>query len=460
MQFEALFIGLKEGVKLSLCSYLVLSYFKDAGAGYLKRPFYVGIITVLFSSLVVITIHVTPEIRDFIVKLIGYVFGIFYLLSLGVLYHTTGTDLLGPLKGVFQKRLFLIPFVYVLTGIYFIPDMAGSSVYLGDLFLMSGDMMSVFIIAMAGFIGSLIGSHYIFKKIRWNVMRLFGLPQILLFLSLIKLFAGGVRGFTELSLIPSVQSGLMKLVHDAVHQTLVTLIVPDHQLLKLTTWNFIGFAFGKNVGLWLSLILFLVPLFIFLRKHFTLGIDVPHELPTHATRRKFIKSIKDERVLRSLPVVLFMMFILGTWFIEKGEGVARFNNPEPVPVVAEEGKVVIPISAPGVDLRDGMLHKFSIELDGDSVRIFVMTRGDGTLAVCLDACEICPPDGYVQGEKHVVCLYCMTPISIDTLGKPGGCNPIPLDALITEAHVEIEMSEIQKKWNKVNSGETKEEISR
>ncbi|MEE9523219.1 MAG: hypothetical protein V3V59_00545, partial [Thermodesulfovibrionales bacterium] len=65
MHVEALFIGLKEGLKLSLCSYLVLSYFKDSESGYLKRAFYAGIITVLFSSLVVITIHVTPGVRDF-----------------------------------------------------------------------------------------------------------------------------------------------------------------------------------------------------------------------------------------------------------------------------------------------------------------------------------------------------------------------------------------------------------
>ena len=44
----------------------------------------------------------------------------------------------------------------------------------------------------------------------------------------------------------------------------------------------------------------------------------------------------------------------------------------------------------------------------------------------LDACAICKPDGYGQAEGTVICYYCKTLIPLETVGKPGGCNPVPV----------------------------------
>lgn len=79
-------------------------------------------------------------------------------------------------------------------------------------------------------------------------------------------------------------------------------------------------------------------------------------------------------------------------------------------------------------------------------------KTDGTLSVCLDACEICPPDGYGQKGDSLVCIYCGTPIHLDSLGKPGGCNPIPLSASIEGGFVKIELDEVLKKWGFVKKG--------
>lgn len=50
----------------------------------------------------------------------------------------------------------------------------------------------------------------------------------------------------------------------------------------------------------------------------------------------------------------------------------------------------------------------------------------GKLTVDLDACAICKPDGYGQAEGSVICYYCKTLIPLETVGKPGGCNPVPI----------------------------------
>lgn len=457
---EAFFIGVKEGVKVYVCIFIILSFFRNGERDYPVGPFFAGLIAVSLASFLVIAIHVTAEMRDIIVKMIGYVFGIFYLFSLGALYHASGTDILGPLKRVCSDKLFLIPFVFLLTCVYFIPDMAGASLYVGDMFSLAGDSLSVFFASIIGFLGALLFGRLISRRIQLGATRVFGLPQVFLLLALIKLIGGGVKGFAELSLIPSVQKGLMKLIHDAVHQMFLFVMVPDHLLLKVTTWNFIGIFFGDGTAVWLSLIVLLAPLFIFLKKHFTAEIGVPHDIGKGSMRRKFIKSVKDERFLKSIPVFIFAAFILSTWFMEKDESAAKLYNPEPVPLVAEKEKALILIRSPGKDLRDGKLHKFALNIKGEDVRILVMKKDDGTLCVCLDACEICPPEGYAQGEGHVICLYCMTPIAVETLGQPGGCNPIPLRTHLTDTHVLLDVSEILKRWNMVRTGKTREEINK
>lgn len=454
--YEAFFIGGKEGLMLSLCAFLFISFSKRAGLGYLSKPLFASIFTLFLASLAAMSVPVTLGIREMITRMTGYVFGLFYLLSLGALFHSTGVELLGPFRKVADKRWFLIPGVYILSVIYLLPEMAGSSLYLVNIYSMSGESFNVFIGAGAGFSLALAASYLISRRFRMDIAGLFGLPQLLLFLSLIKLVTGGVRGFAEFSLIPSVQAGLKKLFHDLVHQTYVILMMPDHPLLSMTAWRRMGVLFSDTVALWFSLILMTIPLAIFLRSHFAEEVTVPPEVAAGAQRRRFIKSIRDERFLKSIPVFLFMVFIAGTWFVERSESSSSLYNPKPRPVISDGGKVTVPIRSPGEDLLDGALHKFVLNVNGGEMRLLAMKKPDGTLAVCLDACERCPAEGFAQAKEHVICLYCLSPRRSDTLGQPGGCNPIPLNALVTESDVMIEASEIAEKWGMVKTGKKKE----
>jgi uncharacterized membrane protein len=164
------------------------------------------------------------------------------------------------------------------------------------------------------------------------------------------------------------------------------------------------------------------------------------------------------RVRRGLPVAAFVLVVMVSWFAGRGEQSAMLLLPEPKPVVVDKGVVVIPLTDPTMDVMDGNLHKFSLLKDGETITLLVIKKPDGKLAVCLDACEICPPEGYGLSGKNVVCVYCRTPIPVETLGRPGGCNPIPLTAEITGRDIRIDVGEIEKKWLKVITGETKEGI--
>ena len=98
------------------------------------------------------------------------------------------------------------------------------------------------------------------------------------------------------------------------------------------------------------------------------------------------------------------------------------------------GQVSIPLS----QVYDGDLHRFSADEKGTTVRFWIYQKPDGKIATLLDACEICGPVGiFAEGQSGVICKNCAAPINPQSVGMPGGCNPIPLKATVTSDAVII-----------------------
>lgn len=86
-------------------------------------------------------------------------------------------------------------------------------------------------------------------------------------------------------------------------------------------------------------------------------------------------------------------------------------------------------------LMDGNLHRFAwVADDGKVVRFFVINRLDDRVApaVVLDACLLCGDKGYVQQGNQVVCVGCGVYMFKPSIGKPGGCNPVPVMNWVVE----------------------------
>jgi uncharacterized membrane protein/YHS domain-containing protein len=82
------------------------------------------------------------------------------------------------------------------------------------------------------------------------------------------------------------------------------------------------------------------------------------------------------------------------------------------------------------DVSDGKLHRFSYTThDGYVVRFFMINRylNRVKIGVVYDACTLCGDQGYIQQGNDVICLSCNVRIFIPSIGREGGCNPIPLD---------------------------------
>ncbi|HET6923237.1 MAG TPA: Fe-S-containing protein, partial [Anaeromyxobacteraceae bacterium] len=101
--------------------------------------------------------------------------------------------------------------------------------------------------------------------------------------------------------------------------------------------------------------------------------------------------------------------------------------PIPEPAVEDDrGNVLASLSTPLGGGGDRM-RKFVWSEGRRAITFLVVRRSDGALTAALDLCEICQPRGYAQmGRGYVFCKYCKTPIPVDAVGQPGGCNPVPL----------------------------------
>jgi hypothetical protein len=354
---------------------------------------------------------------------------------------------------------YVIPLLVLLsTLLFFLPDTTGSMYFLRELsFMRESAGMTI----LSAIVGLLIAAVLIFAVVKlykpYWIGSFFAIPQLLLFLAVVKLLGSGIQGIAELSLIPSVQRGIMKFTHDFIHQVFVFLMVPDHPLLKTTVWDFIAFFFGPNFASVVSLFILLVFPFMFI--HHSLFTPLPEsDAEKTAERRKVKALLLSDRRKKALPVLVFILCIVFAWFFQSAETVSQIYVPRPKPVVVDRGTVVIPVKDPTMNLKDGRLHTFSLIHEGEEIRILIMKKTDNSLSVCLDACEICPPEGYGQREDQAICIYCGTPIHVDTLGVPGGCNPIPLTAQIDDTFIRIAFDEILNKWGFVQLGKTKEEL--
>ena len=49
------------------------------------------------------------------------------------------------------------------------------------------------------------------------------------------------------------------------------------------------------------------------------------------------------------------------------------------------------------------------------------------MAAVFDACLLCGDQGYVMQGNQVVCVGCGVHLFIPSIGKPGGCNPVPIE---------------------------------
>jgi uncharacterized membrane protein/YHS domain-containing protein len=99
------------------------------------------------------------------------------------------------------------------------------------------------------------------------------------------------------------------------------------------------------------------------------------------------------------------------------------------------------------EVTDGKLHRYAyVTDDGHVVRFFLInrSRGQAKIGVVYDACMLCGDMGYLQEKNEVICLACNVRIFVPSIGKAGGCNPIPLTHEVEGEQIVVSVEELDK----------------
>lgn len=238
---------------------------------------------------------------------------------------------------------------------------------------------------------------------------------------------------------------VMKFSHDFVHQFFESMLIPDHLFIRPYLWGYIGILFGKEVGFWGGLVIWFTPvLLVLLAIRFERLPSVAH-IRQGAQRRRVLAAAIRARRCRLIVPAIAMLILAGAVYRSRFPSV-EYWDPKPIAVTATSaGEIFIPRKGE-IDLEDGKLHKYIFKQGGKEARFFVLMTPAGQFTVDLDACAICKPDGYGQAEGTVLCYYCKTLIPLETVGMPGGCNPVPVPFSMKEDGVHIDGLTLINRW--------------
>jgi FTR1 family protein len=113
---------------------------------------------------------------------------------------------------------------------------------------------------------------------------------------------------------------------------------------------------------------------------------------------------------------------------------------EPAHPLAVQGEwVVIPVEP--IPVRQ--IAFWGVPVGDTQIRLLTVRLDERTVRVALDACVLCGPKGYYQRGSQVYCRNCAAPLVFETIGLPGGCNPIPVPFEVRGAEVWVRVKDIQ-----------------
>ncbi len=161
------------------------------------------------------------------------------------------------------------------------------------------------------------------------------------------------------------------------------------------------------------------------------------EVPSRAARRKAEWTARRERLwMSAVYASSFVFIVLVTAQFIYARSTSALSPA--TPIVLTNGTATIPVA----QIADGDLHRFSAAVNGAPVRFWMMRRPDGTIAAVFDACEICGSAGFYRGSNGIICKNCSAPVNPQSVGQPGGCNPVPLKATVTADTVTLREADL------------------
>lgn len=404
---EALIVTLREGVEAALIIGITLAYLAKVQRPELRRPVYAAVAAAVFGSIAAAVAIARTNFNQDIFE--GWIMlaAAFFVVTMVVFMMKTGKTMKGEIEskvGLLAGRnasLGLFTFVFLMV----LREGVETVLVLSAVSLNSTAVLS--------FLGTLLGVGlsvlfcvmFVKGSVRINLGKFFRVTTVILFFVAAQLVVTGLHELSENGVLPSSKQEM----------SIIGPIVRNDYFFFVTILALAG----------------LMVLMDMKRRQ-------PAALPgSPAERRKALWTARRERLwMVSLYASSFVFIVLVTAEFIYAKSVSALSPATEVSFV--DGKIVVPIK----DVYDGDLHRFSVKLDGSNVRFWLYQKPDGKVATLFDACEICGPVGFYKQGNTIICKNCAAPMNPQSIGMPGGCNPIPLKAEVTADSVIIREQDV------------------
>jgi high-affinity iron transporter len=407
---EAFIVTLREGVEAALIVGITLAYLSKINRPELRKSVYAALISAFVGSLGVAALLSRTRWNQDIFE--GWVMlaAAFFVVTMIIFMMKTGRKLKGEIEGKVgllagkNASFGLFAFVFLMV----LREGVETVLILSAVSLNSTELLS-FMGTFLGVVAAVVfGVMFVKGSVRINLQKFFRVTTVILFFVAAQLVISGLHELSENGVLPSSKTE-MAIIGPIVRNDL--------------------FFFITILALAALMVLFEVK-----RRQ-------PGPAPASAAeRRKELWSARRERLwMASVYASSFVFIVLVTAEFIYTKSVSALSPATEVTFV--NGQVSIPLT----QVQDGDLHRFSAQESGTTVRFWLYQKPDGKIATVLDACEICGAVGFYKGPNGVVCKNCAAPINPQSVGMPGGCNPVPLKAQVTSDAVIIQEADIAAK---------------
>jgi FTR1 family protein len=404
---QAFIVTLREGVEAALIVGITLAYLTKIGRPDLRRSVYAGMGAAFVGSIGVAILVSRLSLNQDIVE--GWVMlaAAFFVITMIIFMMRTGKKMKGEIESKLQSLasessrvgVFLFIFLMILReGVETVLTLAGVTLNSTELMTFIGTLLGV-LSAVA------FGVMFVKGSVRINLQKFFRVTTVILWFVAAQLIISGLHELSENGVLPSSKQEM----------AMIGPIVRNDVFFFITI-----FALAALMVL------------------FEVKSRQPAPEPvTPAERRKALWTARRERLWMGSVYVssfLFIMLVTAEFIYAKS-----LSKPqEGAQVAFQNGEASIPLN----QVSDGDIHFYRATENGVEVRFWLYQKPDGKIATVLDACEICGSVGFYKGTTGVVCKNCAAPINPQSVGMPGGCNPIPLKAETTADAVIIKEADV------------------
>jgi FTR1 family protein len=408
---QAFVITLREGVEASLIVGIVFAYLNKIGRVDLKRTVMQAVGAAGLCSLLVAVVLARTQFNQDIFEGVVMLVAAFFVISMIWFMQRTAKAMKGKIESKVSALatsssrggLFLFVFLMVLR------EGVETVLILSAVSLNSSELASFFGTLLGVTLAVVFGVLFVKGSVRIDIQRFFRVTAVILYFVAFQLIVSGLHELSENGILPS----------SKLEMRVIGPIVRNDLFFFVTILALAG----------------LMVLFEY-RKRMSQSV-VPANANA-AEARKAASVARRERLWMAAVYTCSFVFI----FLVTAQFIYAMSSTAlspAVPVTLTGSQVTVPVA----QVQDDNLHRYVVHVGNTNVRFLLYRKPDGKIVTVADACQICGPVGFYKSGNMIVCKLCASPVNAQSVGQPGGCNPIPLASTTAGGYVIVQAKALQ-----------------